>query len=152
MDLAIAIEQEYSIENFKKRFRKVQQLIRFKPTMSQMNPNKINILSIDGGGFRNLIPLIILMELEIRSKRNIASMFNIIGGTSFGAIIAACLNMPSLLNPNKPKFLTKDIFVQWDRHLPKIFLNTEGISSKNLQYKLYMKMIRSKQQYLKPND
>lgn len=83
--------------------------------MSQMNPNKINILSIDGGGYRNLISIIILMELELRSKRNISSMFNMIGGTSFGSIIAACLNQPTLLNSKKPKFMTRDIMSFWNR-------------------------------------
>ena len=80
-----------------------------------MNPNKINILSIDGGGYRNLIPLIILMELEIRAQRNISSLFNIMGGTSFGAIIAACLNYPTVLNSKKPMYMTKDLISLWSR-------------------------------------
>lgn len=80
-----------------------------------------------------MIPLIILMEFEIRSKRNISSMFNLVGGTSFGAIIAACLNLPCLLNPNKPKFLTMDILKVWNRKLPKVFFNNEIVS--NYEYK-----------------
>ena len=74
-----------------------------------MNPNKINILSIDGGGYRNIISIILLMELELRSKKNISAMFNLMGGSSFGAIITACLNYPTLLNLKKPKYMTKDI-------------------------------------------
>lgn len=74
-----------------------------------MNPNKINILSIDGGGYRNIMSIILLMELELRSKKNISAMFNLMGGSSFGAIIAACLNYPTLLNLKKPKYMTKDI-------------------------------------------
>ena len=50
-----------------------------------------------------------LMELELRSKRNISSMFNMVGGSSFGAIIAACLTYPTLLNKKKPKFMSRDI-------------------------------------------
>lgn len=90
-----------------------------------MNPDKINILSIDGGGFRNLIPLIILMELEIRSARNVSCLFNMMGGTSFGAIIAASLNYPSALNSKKPKYLTRDILNKWNRQIPKIFDTVE---------------------------
>ena len=111
------------MNSFNQRFRKQQQLIRFKPTESQVRKGTINILSIDGGGYRNIIPLIFLMELELRSKRNISSMFNMIGGTSFGAIVAACLTYPSLLNEKKPKFMTKDILSMWNKDVPKIFSN-----------------------------
>ena len=65
--------------------------------------------------------IVFLMELELRSKRNISSMFNMIGGTSFGAIIAACLTYPTLLNKKKPKFMTKDIMSKWNRDVPKVF-------------------------------
>ena len=90
-----------------------------------MNPNSINILSIDGGGYRAIIPLIFLMELELRSKRNISSMFNMVGGTSFGGFIAACLTYPTLLNKKKPKFMSKDILSIWNRKIPKVFSNEQ---------------------------
>jgi patatin-like phospholipase/acyl hydrolase len=92
-----------------------------------MNPNKINILSIDGGGYRNIISVILLMELELRSKKNISAMFNMVGGTSFGSIIAACLNFPTLLNVKKPKYMTKDILNKWNRDVPNIFTNSNLI-------------------------
>lgn len=98
MEDANAMNQKYDMITFNQRFRKSQQLIRFKPTPSQMNPNTINILSIDGGGYRNIMSIIFLMELELRSKRNASSMFNMVGGTSFGSIVAACLTYPTLLN------------------------------------------------------
>lgn len=100
-----------------------------------MRQGQINILSIDGGGYRNIIPLIFLMEFELRSKRNISSMFNMIGGSSFGSIIAACLTYPTLMNERKPKFLTKDILSLWNREVPKIFSNELLIKS---NYKGYM--------------
>lgn len=103
-----------------------------------MNPNKINILSIDGGGYRNIMSVMILMELELRSKRNISSMFNMIGGTSFGAIIAACLNYPTLLNAKKPKYMTKDILSAWNKDVPKIFNNQNLIST---DYSYYVTMM-----------
>lgn len=112
---------------FNQRFRKTQQLIRFKPTESQMNPNTINILSIDGGGFRSIISLVFLMELELRSKRNISAMFNMVGGTSFGSIIAACLTYPTILNKRKPKFLTRDIISRWNNTVPKIYSNDHSL-------------------------
>lgn len=140
---ATLMDLKYDMGSFNKRFRKCQQLIRFKPTEKQLNPNKFTILSIDGGGFRDIIPIIFLMELEIRSKRNITSMFNMIGGTSFGAIIAACLTYPTLLNDKKPKFLTKDIMSYWNRQLPKIFSNDNLLSSNYRGYMYTIKLIQS---------
>lgn len=65
--------------------------------------------------------VIFLMELEIRSKRNISSMFNLVGGTSFGAIVASLLNYPTLLNSKKPKYTTKDIMGMWNKDLSKLY-------------------------------
>ena len=61
------------------------------------------------------------MELEIRSARNISCMFNMMGGTSFGAIVGASLNYPSALNPKKPKYFTRDILNKWSKLVPKIY-------------------------------
>ena len=88
-----------------------------------MNPKKVNILSIDGGGYRNILSITLLMELELRSKKNISAMFNMVGGTSFASIIAACLNYPTLLNKKKPKYMTKDILNKWNKDIPNIFTN-----------------------------
>ena len=104
-----------------------------------MNEKTINILSIDGGGYRNIISIIFLMELEIRSKRNISAMFNMVGGTSFGAIVASLLNIPTLLNVKKPKYTTKDILSIWDKKIPKIYNDTTLI---NHDYSGYVKMMR----------
>ena len=65
--------------------------------------------------------LFFLMELEIRSQRNIISMFNIMGGTSFGSIIIACLNCPTVLNSKKPLYLTKDIVSKWTKLVKTAF-------------------------------
>ena len=93
----------------------MQGVIRFKATPKVMNKNKFIILSIDGGGYRNIIPAIFLMEIELRSKHNICSMFDLVGGTSFGAIIAACLTYPCLLNQKRPKYSTLDIMNMFNK-------------------------------------
>ena len=51
----------------------------------------MKVLSIDGGGIRGLIPALVLAEIERRTGRRIAEMFDLIAGTSTGAIIAAAL-------------------------------------------------------------
>ncbi len=61
--------------------------------------NKINkylnmakyILSVDGGGIRGIIPAIILAEIEKRTRKPIAEIFDLMAGTSTGGIVVAGL-------------------------------------------------------------
>lgn len=50
---------------------------------------KFRILSIDGGGLRGIIPVLIMQELERRTGRRIHEMFDMVTGTSTGGLIAA---------------------------------------------------------------
>lgn len=52
-------------------------------------------LAIDGGGIRGLIPALVLAEIEERTGRPIATMVDLIAGTSTGGIIACALARPS---------------------------------------------------------
>lgn len=53
----------------------------------------IKILCIDGGGIRGIIPAIVLAEIERRTERPIAHLFNLISGTSTGGILAIGLTI-----------------------------------------------------------
>ncbi|CAG8661380.1 36625_t:CDS:1, partial [Racocetra persica] len=53
-----------------------------------------NILSIDGGGIRGVLPALWLSEIEYRTHRPISHLFNMIAGTSTGGVIAAGLSAP----------------------------------------------------------
>lgn len=53
------------------------------------------ILSIDGGGIRGIIPARVLADIEDRTGRRAAEMFDLIAGTSTGGIIAVCLCRPT---------------------------------------------------------
>jgi predicted acylesterase/phospholipase RssA len=55
----------------------------------------VRALAIDGGGIRGLIPALVLAEIEQRTGRPIASMVDLIAGTSTGAIIACALARPN---------------------------------------------------------
>ncbi len=50
------------------------------------------ILSIDGGGIRGIIPLKVLEYIENKTKQPMHKLFNYMGGTSTGGIIALGLN------------------------------------------------------------
>ena len=46
------------------------------------------ILSIDGGGIRGVIPAAVLVEIEERTGRPVAELFDLIAGTSTGGLLA----------------------------------------------------------------
>ncbi len=54
----------------------------------------IRILSIDGGGMRGVMCVRVLAELELLSGRPVASLFDVIAGTSTGGMIALGLTRP----------------------------------------------------------
>ncbi len=71
-------------------------------------------LAIDGGGIRGLIPALVLAEIERRTGRGMASMVDLIAGTSTGGIIACGLAKPDPLSAN-------EIAAVYEEDGPKIF-------------------------------
>jgi predicted acylesterase/phospholipase RssA len=57
----------------------------------------VRVLAIDGGGIRGLIPALVLAEIERRSGRPAGQLFDLVAGTSTGAIIACALTRPDPL-------------------------------------------------------
>lgn len=68
--------------------------------MSKKNNNTVNILTIDGGGIRGILPAEILVYIEQRLKelcgkdKRISDHFDYIAGTSTGGILAGLYVMP----------------------------------------------------------
>ena len=54
----------------------------------------VRILAIDGGGVRGLVPAVFLRELEQRTGRATARLFDLMAGTSTGGILTLALNRP----------------------------------------------------------
>jgi hypothetical protein len=54
----------------------------------------VRILSIDGGGIRGIIPALVLAEVEARTGRRVAELFDLVAGTSTGGILACALTIP----------------------------------------------------------
>jgi patatin-like phospholipase/acyl hydrolase len=54
----------------------------------------IDVLSIDGGGIRGLIPALVLRHIEEQTGRPTADLFDLIAGTSTGGILALGLTIP----------------------------------------------------------
>lgn len=55
----------------------------------------MKILSIDGGGIRGIIPAMVLAEVEERTGRPVADLFDLVAGTSTGGILACGLVAPT---------------------------------------------------------
>jgi uncharacterized protein len=84
-------------------------------------------LAIDGGGIRGLIPALVLAEIEKRTGRRMATMLDLIAGTSTGSILACALAHPD----PKPAAEIADIYVNdgpkiFDRSALKVITSADG--------------------------
>lgn len=55
---------------------------------------EIRVLAIDGGGVRGLIPATLIAHIEKEVARPISDTFNVLAGTSTGALIVSALSRP----------------------------------------------------------
>jgi patatin-like phospholipase/acyl hydrolase len=79
----------------------------------------VRVLSIDGGGIRGIIPLKILEYIEQKTEKPIHQLFNVIGGTSTGGIIALGLNSS---NPDTKKVYTvKELMEFYTKDADQLF-------------------------------
>ncbi|MBW4641619.1 MAG: patatin-like phospholipase family protein [Goleter apudmare HA4340-LM2] len=87
-------------------------------------PYKYKVLSIDGGGIRGIIPAIILDEIEKRTGKPICQLFNLIAGSSTGAILGAGLTKPHPNNKNRPQFQAQDLIDMYRKNGDRIFFES----------------------------
>jgi patatin-like phospholipase/acyl hydrolase len=80
----------------------------------------VRILCIDGGGIRGIIPALVLTELEERTGRRTAQMFDLIAGTSTGGILAAALARPGD-DRTTPRYSARDLLGLYEAEGPEIF-------------------------------
>jgi patatin-like phospholipase/acyl hydrolase len=86
---------------------------------------KFKILSIDGGGLRGLIPLLILKYVEEKTGKKIWELFDLIVGTSTGGIVAAGL---TATDDKKETLLTiEQIIDLYTKNADVIFPKKSGI-------------------------
>src|ERR1700727_1057225 len=74
-------------------------------------PNVCRILSLDGGGAKGFYTLGVLREVEGLLKCRLHERFDLIFGTSTGAIIAALLSLGHSV---------QDISVLYENHVPTV--------------------------------
>jgi len=77
------------------------------------------VLSIDGGGIRGIIPAMILAEIERRTGKRIAEMFDLVAGTSTGGILALGLTKPG--QGGGPEYSAKRLIELYETEGGRIF-------------------------------
>lgn len=77
------------------------------------------ILTIDGGAIRGVLPAHVLAYIEKKTGRPIASLFDVIGGTSTGAIGVFALSVPG--KNGQPKYSAKDLLSFYNNNDPYVF-------------------------------
>lgn len=85
--------------------------------------NQFNVLSIDGGGIRGIIPLIVLRALEPYIG-SICETFDLVGGASVGGLIAGALTTPHQMFPgrNDPYASANDVLDVFTHQSQRIFV------------------------------
>src|SRR5574341_2303029 len=82
------------------------------------------ILSLDGGGIRGVIPAIVMAEIEKRTKKRIAELFDLIAGNSTGGILALGITKPAGKSKTKktvPAYTAEDAIGLYETQGPRIF-------------------------------
>jgi patatin-like phospholipase/acyl hydrolase len=67
----------------------------------------LRVLALDGGGIRGVIPAMVLAEIERKTGKRIAELFDLIAGTSTGGILALGLTVPD--DAGKPRNSADDL-------------------------------------------
>ena len=79
----------------------------------------IKILSIDGGGIRGIIPAIVLAEIEKRTGRPVAGLFDLVAGTSTGGILAIGLTVAR--SPSTPPYTAAQLIELYEHQGAHMF-------------------------------
>ncbi len=79
----------------------------------------MKVLSIDGGGIRGLIPALVLCEIEERTGKRVAELFDFMAGTSTGGILTCALARKGA--DGRPLLSAQEIADIYVEEGPKIF-------------------------------
>jgi uncharacterized protein len=86
----------------------------------------MRVLSIDGGGIRGIVPATVLAALEQRTERPVCELFDLIGGTSTGGILALALTRPRGDGTPGPRWSAEEIVGLYVDEGPRIFSRSLG--------------------------
>lgn len=98
------------------------------------DPSCWRVLSVDGGGVRGIIPAVFLEELQQRLDRPLYSYFDLIAGTSTGALLALGLTRPAPENPYCPFMTPTELVDFYKTDASAVFPPQPGFLGKLLQF------------------
>lgn len=105
------------------QLQRLEQVLKGESALPMLNINPQNkrmILSIDGGGMRGLITVAMLAELEEMTGKPCYELFDLVAGTSTGAIIAAGIGLGY-----PAKFILEEVY---RKRLPAAFrVQSDGL-------------------------
>ena len=104
-----------------KSYKIADTIQRFAIVAGEGSAPCVRVLSIDGGGIRGIIPAMVLAEIERRAGKPIASLFDLVAGTSTGAILALALTKPDPANPKRPQYAAADLVKFYEAERTHIF-------------------------------
>ncbi|PIZ33659.1 MAG: hypothetical protein COY39_02040 [Alphaproteobacteria bacterium CG_4_10_14_0_8_um_filter_37_21] len=120
------VEEMRGLVNLESSVLSAANLSQFaKRKISVAFATEARVLSIDGGGIKGLIVLELLALMEARTGKHTTELFDMIGGTSAGALIATLL---TINNPetSKPKFTACSLRDALREHYPNFFVSKWG--------------------------
>jgi predicted acylesterase/phospholipase RssA len=92
---------------------------RLPRLLGRKSARPVRVLTIDGGGIRGILPTMLLAELERRTGKPIAELFDFIAGTSTGALVALGLTVPD--EDGKPRYTARQVVHLYEAFGPKVF-------------------------------
>ncbi|MBN4060451.1 patatin-like phospholipase family protein [bacterium AH-315-I20] len=119
---------------------------RLEARLAEKKP--VRILSLDGGGMRGIIPATILQSFETISGKRIPELFDVVVGTSTGAILSAGLTVQN--EQGKAKYQASDFVKLYQDmgntifHKDKVLLEVlEGVTRPSYDPKGYEALLLS---------
>src|SRR3954462_16126 len=99
-------------------------LARLRAPPRRGSDDIVRVLTIDGGGIRGIIPALVLAELEERTGRRTAELFDLIAGTSTGGILAPALARPGD-DGQTARYQARDLLGLYEAEGPEIFSRSQ---------------------------
>ena len=93
--------------------------------MSFRHATEARVLSIDGGGIKGLLVLELLALIEQKTGKHTTELFDMIGGTSAGALIATLLTIRDK-KTGMPKFTARSLKDALMKNYPNFFVTKWG--------------------------